>query len=326
MRTGQRPGTPIRFPCIGSALAKQMSVTEQTLPDYFSINPQTQISPDAFSPGFLGPKYASATVGANPPGNPTAPPTAAEEFAELKVDNLTLPEEVDVAQAQARVELWQQLQRGFLSTRSTPSTHAQDTVYRRALQMMSSRDLEAFDLSQEPTVVREAYGRGRFGQGCLLARRLIERGVPIVEVALGAGLGWDTHQDNFAAVRRLSTELDLGWGTLLNELRQRDLLATTTVLWMGEFGRTPQINGNGGRDHFPTAWTCVFAGGGIRGGQYYGKTSDDGMQVEADPVDHAAVLATFCRAAGVDPAEENLSPQGRPHAIVAGAPIDAILL
>jgi uncharacterized protein (DUF1501 family) len=324
MRTGQRPGTPVRFPCLGSALAKQLQTPEVALPDYFTINPTLQVSPDAYAPGFLGPQFAPATVGANRPDQAAeAAPTTG--FAELRVDNLTLPVDVSRQQAQSRVALWQGMQQRFLAQASTASVIAQDTVYRRALQMMTSRDIEAFDLSQEPDDVRQAYGRSRFGQGCLLARRLIERGVPIVEVTLGSGLAWDTHQNNFATVRQLSQELDLGWGTLLSELKERGLLATTTILWIGEFGRTPVINPTAGRDHFPDAWTCVLAGGGIGGGQYHGQTNDSGQEVVDGQVDQGDVLATLCQALGVDPSHENVSPQGRPHRIVEGEPIEALL-
>ncbi len=324
MRTGQRPGTPIPFPCVPSALAKELANPVLALPDYVSIHPQTLISPAAFQPGFLGPRYAAATVGS---GGPEPGPADGVGFAELRIENLTVPEGVTEARGEARISLWDKLQRDFLAEKgSAAAAVAQDTVYRRALEWMRSEDLAAFDLAEEPAAVREMYGRGRFGQGCLLARRLLERGVPIVEVALGDGLAWDTHQDNFNTVRRLSDELDRGWGNLLRELRDRDLLQTTTVLWMGEFGRTPQVNERAGRDHFPNAWTCVFAGGGIRGGQYYGETSPDGTQVIDGQVNQGNLLATLCRALGVDPATENLSPEGRPHRIVTGHPIQEILL
>jgi uncharacterized protein (DUF1501 family) len=161
-----------------------------------------------------------------------------------------------------------------------------------------------------------------------MARRLIERGVPFVEVSLGFGaniVGWDTHQNNFPAVRALSGELDSGWATLMTELDQRGLLDSTTILWMGEFGRTPQINENAGRDHFPAAWSCVFAGGGIRGGQAYGQTSPDGMEVVAGKVNVGDVLATLCTALGVPPDTENVSEQGRPIKIAEGTPINPIL-
>ncbi len=152
---------------------------------------------------------------------------------------------------------------------------------------MHSEAAAAFDLEQETEKVRDAYGRGRFGQGCLLARRLVERGVPFVEVTLGSidgnSPGWDTHQNNFPAVRNLSGELDAAWSALVAELQDRGLLESTTILWMGEFGRTPTINNNAGRDHFPAAWSAVLAGGGIRGGMAHGRTSDDGMTVADSP-------------------------------------------
>ncbi|MBW3597118.1 MAG: DUF1501 domain-containing protein, partial [Planctomycetes bacterium] len=173
-----------------------------------------------------------------------------------------------------------------------------------------------------------AYGRGRFGQGCLMARRLIERGVPFVEVSLGfesGNLGWDTHQNNFAAVRNLSAQLDAGWGTLMTELKDRGLLDSTTILWIGEFGRTPKINDNAGRDHFPAAWSCVLAGGGVKGGQAFGRTSDSGEEVIDGKTDIGHVLATLCRAVGVSPYKENISNEGRPVRLVEGDPIDAVL-
>jgi len=177
--------------------------------------------------------------------------------------------------------------------------------------------------------VREAYGKGMFGQGCLLARRLVERGVPFVEVSLNSSstgsFGWDTHSNNFETVKNLSSELDAGWATLMTELKQRGLLESTTIIWMGEFGRTPKINGGGGRDHFPQAWSCVLAGGGIAGGQVYGSTSADGMRVEEDKTSVGEVLATLCAALGVPPDTQNMSNTGRPIAIVDDSPIDRLL-
>jgi uncharacterized protein (DUF1501 family) len=194
---------------------------------------------------------------------------------------------------------------------------------------MDSAAAKAFDLSQETTAVRDAYGRGRFGQGCLMARRLIEAGVSFVEVTLGSlsenTLGWDTHINNFPAVRNLSAELDAGWGTLMKELQERGLLEVTTILWIGEFGRTPNINMQAGRDHFPAAWTCVLAGGGIKGGQAYGQTSPSGEEVVEGKVDIPDILATLSAAVGVDPETENVSEQGRPIKIAEGKPIREIL-
>jgi uncharacterized protein (DUF1501 family) len=141
--------------------------------------------------------------------------------------------------------------------------------------MMRSDAVKAFELDEEPAKLRDEYGRNQFGQSCLLARRLVERGVPFVEVSLNSVdgrqfFGWDTHGDNFNQVKALSGVLDPGWGTLLKDLKDRGLLETTTIVWMGEFGRTPNINGSKGRDHFPAAWSTVVCGGGIKGGQVVG--------------------------------------------------------
>jgi uncharacterized protein (DUF1501 family) len=159
-----------------------------------------------------------------------------------------------------------------------------------------------------------------------MARRLIECGVPFVEVSLGgAGLGWDTHANNFETVKNLSGELDSGWSTLMKELEERGLLESTTLIWMGEFGRTPKINGNKGRDHFPAVSTCVLSGGGIKGGQAYGRTSADGMTVEENKTEIGDVLATLCRALGIDHRRQNISEQGRPIRVAEGKPIEEIL-
>jgi uncharacterized protein (DUF1501 family) len=225
--------------------------------------------------------------------------------------------------------MWRSLQTSFLATHRGPSPIAHQTVYERALKLMNSSAAKAFDLNEEPASVRDAYGRGRFGQGCLMARRLIEQGVSFVEVTLGSVgndiFGWDTHQNNFTQVKTLSAELDSGWGTLMKELAERDLLDSTTILWIGEFGRTPKINPQAGRDHFPQAWTCVFAGGGIKGGQAYGKTSDSGEEVTEGKVDVPDILATLCAAVGVDPDTKNVSEQGRPIRIAEGSVIKEIV-
>jgi len=229
----------------------------------------------------------------------------------------------------SRLELWNSLEEDFLARHKSPAALAHHTVYQRAVRMMRSSAAQAFDLSEEPDSVREAYGRGTFGQGCLLARRLVEAGVPFVEVALGSvgndTFAWDTHLNNFPAVKSMSAELDAGWATLLTELAERGLLESTTILWAGEFGRTPRINENAGRDHFPNAWSAVLAGGGIRGGQAYGRTSADGMQVEEGQMQVGDLLATLCQAVGIDPELENVSEEGRPIRIVEGKAVSELL-
>src|SRR5262249_47017350 len=205
----------------------------------------------------------------------------------------------------------------------SPGSH--QVAIDRAVALMRSKGIRAFNLGEEAAALRDAYGRNPFGQGCLLARRLVERGVPFVEVTLtgaeGANaLGWDTHQQNFEAVKKLSAVLDAGWSTLMEDLKNRGLLDTTLVVWMGEFGRTPKINGFAGRDHFPTAWTTVLGGGGIAGGQVVGRTTDDGMRVDDRAVSVPDFIATVCLALGIDPRKQNNSNVGRPIRIADPAP------
>ena len=167
----------------------------------------------------------------------------------------------------------------------------------------------AFDLSREDAKLRDEYGRGLFGQGCLLARRLVEREVPLVQVTLN---GWDTHRNNFEQVKNLCGTLDNGWAALMRDLRDRGLLDSTLVVCMGEFGRTPGINPHAGRDHFPAAWSVVLGGGGVQGGSIIGRTSADGLAVEDRPVQVADLMATILLALGLDPAKQNMSNFGRP--------------
>jgi uncharacterized protein (DUF1501 family) len=322
VRTGHPPMGDVAYPSIACSLAKELATNGSLLPNYVSVAPQQQISPAAFGPGFLGQAFAPAIVGAAASGSVQTPQNAQPAaLAELKLEDLELPAGVDAQSAVRRMELWDTLERNFFAQRNGASFDAHHALYRKAADMMRPEVRAAFDLSSEPEEVRRKYGPGQFGQGCLLARRLVERGVPFVEVGLGEGLGWDTHQDNFRAVRRLSEELDTGWGTLMRELHERGLLETTTILWISEFGRTPAINNMAGRDHFPNAWSCVFAGGGIRGGSVVGRTSKDGTTVEEKPVGIGDVLATLCTVLGVKPESENITPGDRPIKIAEGAPI-----
>ena len=325
VRTGHAPGADVRYPSIACALAKELRDEHLGLPNYVSVTPPQQLNPAAFGPGFLGPQYAPAIVGSASNSAPTQGATAAGGYAELKMENLELATEVDPAQAARRMRLWNKMQENFLNDRRSRSVDAHNTLYGQAVELMSGKAREAFDLSNEPTAVRDAYGPGLFGQGCLLARRLVESGVPFVEVALGGAAGWDTHADNFRQVQSLSGELDAGWATLMRELGERGLLESTTILWIGEFGRTPMINGNAGRDHHPAAWSCVFAGGGIKGGQSYGRTSADGTTVEENTVAIGDILATLSSALGVSPDHQNITATDRPIKLAEGTAIREIL-
>ena len=239
---------------------------------------------------------------------------------------------VDLKQADARLGLLDGLARDFQAGHPGVPALSHRSAYERAVRMMRSKAVEAFNLDGEPAALRDAYGRNPFGQGCLLARRLVERGVPFVEVALSGvdnsqAFAWDTHQENFESVKKLSGVLDPGWATLVEDLRMRGLLDSTLIVWMGEFGRTPKINKQTGRDHFPAAWTTVLAGGGIKGGQAIGRTSDDGMTVADRPVAVPDFMATICKALGIDPSKQNVSDVGRPIRIAdpAARPITEAL-
>ena len=209
---------------------------------------------------------------------------------------------------------------GFTQAYTSGAVGGLDAAYDRAVRLMRSPARAAFELDDEPQKLRDAYGRNLFGQGCLLARRLVERGVPFVEVFLGrvpgAFGGWDTHAGNCDALKALCGVLDPAWATLMSDLADRGLIDTTTVVWMGEFGRTPRINGGHGRDHYPNAWSAVLGGGGIQGGQVIGRTDKSGGTVEDRPVSGPDFLATVCKAIGVDPTRQNQSNIGRPIRIV----------
>jgi uncharacterized protein (DUF1501 family) len=152
-----------------------------------------------------------------------------------------------------------------------------------------------------------------------MARRLVETGVPFIEVAHGGGgLGWDTHLQQKPALETLCGELDRGFSALLDDLAERGLLETTTIVWMGEFGRTPMINDQAGRDHFPDAWSIALAGGGISTGQVYGKTSDDGTTVVDGQMNAADLHSTLCTALSLNPDEENEGEDGRPIKLAEG--------
>jgi hypothetical protein len=316
LRTGYQPLGPIHYPTLGALVSKEFEDTSAELPGFVSVSPYRAFNPAAFSAGFLGPQYAPLIVGER-----AVLGGAGENNLSLKVEDLNPPAEIDRPRADARLEMLETLTKGFLESHPGVSPLSHQDAYLRAVRMMRSKAAKAFELDEEPAEVRDAYGRNPFGQGCLLARRLVERGVPFVEVTLSASdgsmaFGWDTHQQNFNALEKLCGTLDPAWSTLMNDLRTRGLLDSTLIVWMGEFGRTPKINKDAGRDHYPTAWTTVLAGGGIKGGQTIGDTGADGMTVKDRPVAVPDLLSTVCKALGIDPSKQNLSDVGRPIRIV----------
>jgi Protein of unknown function (DUF1501) len=332
MRTGYNSTGPIQYPGIGSLLSKELGAADAPLPNCVAIAPYRFFNAAAYGPGFLGPQYAPLIVGDNvqlqQPGLPNQQ-TELDYGKLLRVQDVDAPEEVGPDHADARLKLLQEMESDFVGRHPGVAPRSHQTAYDRAVRLMRTTAAKAFNLDEEPSAVRDAYGRSLFGQGCLLARRLVERDVPFVEVTLAGdnGAGWDTHSQNFDAVRLLSQVLDPAWGALMGDLEVRGLLDSTLIVWMGEFGRTPQINPQQGRDHFPVAWSTVLAGGGIRGGQAVGKTSPNGMEVVERPTTVSDFLATVCLALGIDPLKQNISNVGRPIRIAdkTAAPIHEVL-
>ncbi|MDB5351948.1 MAG: hypothetical protein JWN86_3195 [Planctomycetota bacterium] len=315
LRTGYLPQGPVRYPTLGSLVAKELEDQSAELPGFVSISPVRAISPGAISPGFLGPRYAPLIVGERTGGARAAGRGA------FRVEDLDLPTGINSERADDRLGLMNSLASEFRATRPGISPESHQDAYGRAVKMMRSPAAKAFELEEESDSVRDAYGRHPFGQGCLLARRLVERGVPFVEVTLSGVdgrnvFGWDTHAQNFDAVKGLCGVLDAGWATLMTDLRARGLLDDTLIVWMGEFGRTPKVNENAGRDHFPNAWSTVLAGGGIAGGRVIGDTGADGTEVRDRPVAVPDLLATVVKALGLDPMGQNVAENGRPIRLV----------
>lgn len=322
VRTGYLPAGPIQYPAMGAFLGKALKKQDCDLPSYLSINPFRAISPEAYGPGFLGPSWSPLVVQSE----------MDQQNVVFQVRNLKPSNRLSSAQVESRLSLLSQMEHSFLAERPDGPGRSHLQSYEQAVRMMKSDSISAFKLEEEDAALRDAYGRNPFGQGCLLARRLIERGVAFVEVTLssvntGVGIGWDTHTDNFAGVKSLCEQLDPAWATLMTDLKQRGMLNDTLVVWMGEFGRTPTINSNNGRDHWPGSWSAVLGGAGIKGGQVYGSTSDDGMEIRDNTVTTQNFMATVCKALELDPASTNLSNIGRPIPLAdhGSSPIDALL-
>jgi hypothetical protein len=314
--TGYPSRGPIQYPTLGSLVAKGLGADDATLPNFVSIAPFRTFSPAAHAPGYLGPQYAPLIVGES--SLRYGPRNADDYEKSLQVENLSPPAKLSREHADARLQLVRDMQREFVTQHPGLSPQSHQTAYTRAVKLMHTSAAKALSLEEEPAKVRDAYGRNLFGQGCLLARRLVEHGVPFVEVTLGGqnGVSWDTHINNFEGVRELSRTLDTAWTNLLEDLKLRGLLDRTLIVWMGEFGRTPKINGSNGRDHFPYAWTTALAGGGIKGGQVIGKTSADGSRVQQRPVTVPDFLATVCQALGMDLTAQHVANTGRPISLV----------
>ena len=293
MHTGYREGQGgVTYPSLGSIAAKELGSADATLPNFVAIGGRT------FGSGFLGPKHQPLQV--------QNAATGLEDLKSLVSDR----------QFSNRIGLLEEMESAFFRDYGAGAITDHKTTYERAVALMKSKEAKAFDLGQEPSAARSKYGSGRFADGVLMARRLVETGVPFVEVALG---GWDTHQDNFDRVKKNSAEVDAATSALLTDLKERGLLDTTLVVWMGEFGRTPNINTKGpkpGRDHYPRAWSLAMFGGGLKGGQVVGKTDKEGAEVVDRKTTAQDFLATACEVLGIDHQKKNETAAGRPISIV----------
>jgi hypothetical protein len=272
------------------------------------------ITPGQFG-ACLGPRYDPLVLDADP----NAP--------DFKVPNIGLAAGMDVDRIRTRQSLL-----GQLEAEQAPIIHPQipdiDVNLAKAFSLASSAGAaEAFDLSKEPAAVREKYGRHSWGQSHLLARRLIEAGVKFVTTVNGPSITWDTHKDNFNQLKnRLVPPMEQAYAALLDDLAERGLLDSTLVVWMGDFGRTPVINKDAGRDHWPQCYTMILAGGGIRGGQYVGQSDKNGAFPSSRPLTPADVHATVFTALGYDPhGIVYHQTDGRPTPLSEGEPIREIL-
>lgn len=300
--TGYTPVGAIQFPAIGSLVANELGDPDADLPSFVSIGGRDA----SIGGGFLGPRFSPLVVGGGVRVNGDGPPGTG---ADLKVPDLQRPGGVSANNQTKRLDLLASLEKDFEAGRGSPVGETLKAATDRAVRMMRPEAAAAFRLEDERDALRDSYGRSNFGQGCLLARRLVERGVAFVEVSLG---GWDTHNNNFTTVERLSGTLDQGFSALMADLKERGLLDDTLIVCHGEFGRTPKINGNAGRDHWPATWSAVLAGGGVKGGQAVGKTTTDGMGIDGEPTRTPDLIATIVKAVGIDPTKQNMSNVSRP--------------
>lgn len=301
LHTGYVPSGSVKHPALGASIAHEIAPEALSIPAVVTVGGgRGGAMFGGSSAGFLGVDYEPFEV-----ADPNRLP-----------DNVT-PLSTE-ARYQRRLGLLGQVDQEFARRGGAVVVDNHRRLYDKASQLVLSPQTKAFDLSQEPQALRERYGRNGFGQGCLLARRLVEAGVTFVEVRLG---GWDTHESNFERVSPLVRNSDPALATLVSDLKERGLLETTLIAWMGEFGRTPRVNPRGGRDHYPRVFSAVLAGGGVTGGQVIGASTADGASVARDPVSVPDLFCSMCHALGVNPAKENMSPLGRPMKIVDGGAV-----
>ncbi len=308
LHTGFRRVTGFEHPAIGSIAPAQVGLPNDDMPAFVTIDAGFDRTDGGrfyrSAPGYLGPQHA-----------PLAVHDALKGLENLKESGNDLD---------ARLEMLANSEKRFAEEYPTPAVGLKQAAFGRAVRLMRSKRAKAFNLDDEPASLRDQYGRHKFGQSCLLARRLIEAGVSFVEVF---HRGWDDHNGAAKNVSARAPWLDAGMATLIRDLKQRGMLDDTLIVWMGEFGRTPG-DGNG---HFCNAWSTVWAGGGIKTGQVIGKTSETGKNagdtVVDRPISAPDYIATLCLALGIDIHQEFNGPGNRPMPLVekTAKPIQELL-
>ncbi len=294
----------IKHPSLGSWVVRLGGRNHPELPGFVAVNS----SPDHTGGGFLGAKFAAAPIGSPDDG----------------LQDSHRASEVSPEDFERRLSLADRMNRKFHERYPNPDVKAYEELYRDAISLMNSKDLKAFDLRLESQATRDLYGTGRFAQGCLLARRLVENGVRFVEVQLG---GWDTHYDNFTGVEGRCKEFDQAYAALITDLAKNGKLDETLVVVATEFGRTPEIKAEhqNGRDHHPGAFSCVLAGGGIKGGIKHGSTDPGGAKVKDGLVTVQDFNATIAHALGLPYDTVIMSPTKRPFKIAdKGLPVTSL--
>jgi hypothetical protein len=301
MTTGNKPSLAIQYPAMGSLTTKLLP-TEPGVPPYVSFGEIR--GGNAGVAGYLGTAYNPFIVEGAAGGRGNQ--------ANFRVRGIQLPNGMTLDQLNRRDELLRDFDSTFRQLdKSADLMEGMDTFHRQALEILrSDKTKKAFNLEEESKELRARYGMNTFGQGALAARRLVEAGVRFVTLSLG---GWDTHGQNFNALKtRLLPSLDATLSTLIDDLSQRGLLDSTIVYCAGEFGRTPKINKNSGRDHWARSMSVVLAGGGFKRGYAYGSTDSNGMAPASEPCTPDDVSATIFHCLGIDPHMELTTSTGRP--------------
>lgn len=290
MHTGYVPNPNIEHPSYGSVVSHELMSTIPQL----DIPPFVSIGGTSVGPGFLGAAYAPFVVNSNG-----------------TVRDLDMG--IEANRLNQRLQILKTIEDKFVKENRGGYASDHSKLLTKTVKLMTSSQMEVFKVSKEPKEVQERYGNTGFGRGCLMARRLVEMGVPFIEVDLG---GWDNHTDIFKTLQdQKLPELDKAMSALISDLNDRGLLQDTAIIWMGEFGRTPNINGNGGRDHWARSWSVVVGGAGFKKGIVVGETSGDGKEVITEPYSSQDLMASVLKSLDISLETSFTAKNGRPMKI-----------